>query len=112
MPSVVMMKPVGNTGAVTKVWEMALPTACPDSLSLKIRDKSHFGTVTELPDHNYFVTISGPYSDMYIISRKKEILWHAIVEKYNIANNIWESASTYRASMIWDKKAMEALIWK
>lgn len=112
MPSVVMMKPVGNTGAVTKVWEMVLPTACPDSLALKIRDKSHFGTVTELPDHNYFVTISGPYSDMYIISRKKEILWHAIVEKYNIANNIWESASTYRASMIWDKKAMEALIWK
>lgn len=113
MPSVVMMKPVGgNSGAFKQVWEMTLPTACPDSLSLKVKDKSHFGSIRELPDHNYFVSICGPFSDLYIINRKKEILWHAIVEKRNVATNSWESASTYRANIIWDKKALEALIWK
>jgi len=113
IPTIVMMQePKAGSSELKKVWEYQ----CPVSDALK-PGKEHInfkvgGNVLELPDQSRFVSVGYPDCRIFIVNHDKKVLWNAIPEKYNTTNKQWKQpAELYRASIIADKKQLEALIW-
>jgi hypothetical protein len=68
------------------------------------------GNVIEMPDNSLFVSMSGPYCKVFIVSQDKEILWSALPEKRNPVEKEWNPVSEYRASII-TREQLENVIW-
>ena len=58
------------------------------------------GNVMELNNQDLFVSACIPYSDVFIVNRKKEILWSATLEEWDNNAHQWQPAPQYRASMV------------
>ena len=113
LPGIVVLKEPGEKGKeLEKIWEYNCVT---EPLSADPGNKASFatgGNVTELPDSSLFVcTSSTVYNKLFIVSRKKEILWSAFTSKFNTTDKRWVPAFQYRAS-ICSREEVERLIWK
>ena len=113
MPGILMMKePINANGKLEKIWEYAC--TIDDTTGIEQKKPYFFpsgGNVTELPDRSMFVSMSKPYSKLFIIDRDKKILWSAIPEKYNAKQKKWHPDNTYKASIITTRSDLEKLIW-
>ena len=108
---IVAQEPPRGAGTLKKVWEYNCTVEDP---SMPKGGKLQFkrgGNVVELPDESFFVAMCDPFSKVFIVNRKKEILWSAIPENLNLEAKTWKSATLYRASIITSRKELERLIW-
>ena len=70
------------------------------------------GNVIELPDRSMFTSLSTDlYSNIFIVSVDKKILWSAFPEKWNQIETKWEPIYQYRASIITKQKEIGLLLW-
>ncbi|NDC41330.1 MAG: hypothetical protein EBZ77_07250 [Chitinophagia bacterium] len=58
------------------------------------------GSVTELPDGQFFISQFKPFGDMYVVTRGKAITWHGVLETRGSINEQWRPQEQYRASVI------------
>ena len=112
LPGIVVLKEPAEKGKELElIWEY---NCVREPLSAEPGNKASFatgGNVTELPDSSFFVcTSSTVYNKLFIVNRKKEILWSAFTSKYNTTDNRWVPAFQYRAS-ICSREEVERLIW-
>ena len=69
------------------------------------------GSVAELPDNSLFACMGGTYSKVFIVNRKKKILWSALPEVWNKTRNRWDIQYSFHASIVTSEENMEHLIW-
>ncbi len=69
------------------------------------------GSVDELPDGSFFVSLCSPLSGLYIIGQDKTVRWRAIPQRYESAGGTWRHALQYRASMITSQSDFERMVW-
>ncbi len=100
-------EPVNRYDKLKKIWEFNCSVE-PEY------DKTRFisgGNVIELTDESLFVCMGSSYSKVFIVNPAKKILWSALPEKWNIDQKKWLPISQYRASIIYDRKILEDLVW-
>ncbi|NCX95980.1 MAG: hypothetical protein EBX41_06145 [Chitinophagia bacterium] len=74
-------------------------------------DKARFGSINELPGGtDLLISVCGQFGDMFIVNRSKEILWHAIAERWDNQRKDWAPAPTYRTDYILTQKELEKMI--
>ena len=101
----VFQEPAFDKGSLKKIWEYECtvednyPKGSPSG-----------GNVMELPDRSYFVSMGGTYSKIFIVNGNKEIVWSALPERCE-DDKQWHVFGEYRASIVYDRKQMERLIW-
>ena len=94
-----------------KIWEFECPMEGGASY-IRVPFASG-GNVTELPGGAMFSSLANDvYSNVFIVSANKKILWSAIPEKMNQVENKWETLYQYRASIICNEKDIAAMIWE
>ncbi len=113
LPEVIKLRePVTAKDTLAKIWSFTCPA---ENTNLKLpherKQLTSGGNVVELPDQSLLVSTCSPYSSIFIVSKDKEILWHASIEKMNPAGNLWQPSPLYRASIIQDSEQLENLIW-
>lgn len=96
----------GSGNKLKEIWEY---TCTVDSTEFRSSPKG--GNITELNGDNFFVSMGGPYSKIFIVSKSKTILWSALPERWNTNEKKWDVVTQYRASIIKDRKELERLIW-
>jgi len=107
-PKVLVMKEPGSgKGLLKKIWEYK----CVIEDSILTRNTMGGGNVTELTDNSLFVDMGGEYCKVFIVNRKKQVLWCAMPEKWSHLEKKWCVMNEYRASIITDHKKLENLIW-
>jgi hypothetical protein len=110
-PTVVMMQePPNGDAPLKKIWEYTYPYK--DDFTDKRRvEGTSGGNVIEMPGGEMFVSMCSPYGNMFIVNKEKKLLWDAILEKWQPEEKKWYPISSYRASIISNKKDLEHLIW-
>ncbi len=69
------------------------------------------GNVIELPDGSFFVCMNSQYGKIFIVNRKKEVLFAALTERWRPADKKWVAMpQQYRASII-TRQEMERMVW-
>jgi Arylsulfotransferase (ASST) len=127
IPKIVLLEqPLTPKDTLKKVWEYQCTTEGLNVEKMKgpegnlrmqppgmkaFRQPRGGGSVTELPDHSFFVSMSGPYGKIFIVNRNKKTLWSAVPEKWNEEERKWKVVAMYRASIIVDRKELERMIW-
>jgi len=111
LPAIIIAKEPDSPGHnLSKIWEYDYTI---DSVQTTFTEAFPFlsgGNVIELPDQSIFASMPG-LSKVFIVNRKKKILWEALPEKWNPTLKKWEFISQYRANIIISRAAMEQLIW-
>ena len=69
------------------------------------------GSVSEMTTGDFVVCMGNNYGKIFILSKKKEILWSGVTEIWNESDKKWDRGGQYRASIIESGKDMEQLIW-
>ena len=69
------------------------------------------GNFMELPGDAYFASLNSPFSKILIVSRDKNILWSALLERKNSQDSLWSALPVYRANIITNRKDLEKLVW-
>ncbi len=69
------------------------------------------GNIVELPDTSIFVSLCAPYGNLFIVNREKQVLWDAVIEKWDNPTRKWASCWQYRASVISSRKELERMVW-
>ncbi len=111
LPSLVIMKePANKKERLKKIWEFEVPVEAAQRNELRSLDKSHFGSVLELPDMNLFASACSPYGNVFIVNRNKEVRWHAVTEKHDSTSNKWTATPNYRASFIRSRAELNRVI--
>ena len=133
MPTVIMMQEPGpGKNNLKTVWEYVCtdegiaenPLYNRKALQQKVRENhpefkgelkrmarpTSGGSVTELPDHNLFVSMSSEYGKVFIVTRDKKVLWSIVAERWNKTENRWLIVLQYRASFVPDRKALEQMV--
>jgi hypothetical protein len=123
LPTVLVLKEPAGKGPLQKVWEYQCTTKWLDTSKLQSvkmfntkgaplpLGQTSGGNVWEMPDKNMFVSMSGPYSKLFIVNHNKKILWCALPEKWNDRTQTWEINGQYRASIVTSRKDFEKLVW-
>ena len=110
-PKVVMLQePVTETGSLKKIWEYSYPYK-GDFTKRRIAEGTSGGNVIELPGGEMFVSMCNPYSNVFIVNQNKQLLWDAVLEQWNMPARKWDILSSYRCSIILNRKKMDQLIW-
>ena len=114
LPTIVLLKaPAGADSKAEKIWEYQC--RIDDTTGIATLPPYIFssgGNVMELPDQSMFVSMSEPYTKLFIVSREKQELWSAVIEKYDSEKKKWTpNLMLYRASIISNRKDLERLIW-
>jgi hypothetical protein len=106
IPTLVVLKELQDSasGGYKKVWEFDF-SGVQEQGPLLV---TNGGNVKELPDGNYFVCM-GTAGRVLIISRDKEVLYDAVVEKWSSADDKWIRFPQYRASPIYTKELDECI---
>jgi len=105
----VLQEPDSKNGSLKKLWEYKYPLS--DIEKQKKKNLSSGGNIIELPGHAMFASMGTPYSGVFIVSEDKKLLWDGHYERYMKRENRWKEISTYRASIIENRKDLEKLIW-
>ncbi len=108
---IIMQEPTIPNGALKKVWEFDCPVAKVNGKKPQRGILTSGGNIMELPDNSLFATMCHPYWNLFIVGRNKQLLWEAQPEKWNKVEQKWLTASSYRGSIIVDKKEFENLVW-
>ncbi len=108
VPAIMILKEgqAGMNHDIKKIWEYN----CVQCAELK-QPVTSGGNAIELSDNSFFVNIGMPYSDIFIVSRDKKILWSARAERRDPATNTTHDIFDYRASITTNPKDIEKLIW-
>ena len=111
-PSVIMMKKSkGDKMGMKKTWEFECNL---EALGINAQPPSAYpvgGSVYELSDHSFLVSMAGSSSNVFIVNRKKEILWSAMCQKWNATANHWDYVPNFHSSIIAGPAELERLIW-
>ncbi len=93
-----------------KTWEYVCRT---DDLGQEIgvQTNSGGGNVMELPDGSVFASMGYQCNKVFIINRKKEVLWSAVSEKWDAAGANWKVIPSYRSSII-SAEQLKKMIWQ
>ncbi len=105
-PTVLMMQEKG--GALKPVWEYTYPL---DLGGMPRQPVTKGGNVTELADKSLLVSFCNPYGNLFIVNRRKELEWDAMLERWNDQARRWDILDEYRASFVAGRKELEKLIW-
>ena len=109
---IVLEQPGAGKNELKKLWEFTCPVLLGDTAWMADGAFKSGGNVLELPDHSFFVSMSVPYANAFIVGRDKKIVWSALPEKYDAVNKKWgQPLELYRASIITTRKQLETLIW-
>lgn len=109
-PKIVLLKEPAKAGEkLKKIWEYSYPL---DLHNVRRMPLTNGGNVVELPDESIFASLCTPYSNMFIVSKEKKLLWDAIQEKVNPGTKEWMPMTIYRASIISSRDELEQLIWQ
>ncbi len=104
----ILQEPGPGKEFLKKIWEY---DCAPENDFSKSSTVSG-GNVLDIGGNNLFVSMGGEYSKLFIVNKKKEILWAALHEKWNMLTKKWDIVLLYRASIITEPKDMERLIWE
>ncbi len=69
------------------------------------------GSVVELSDGSFFVSLCSPLSGLYIVGPDRTVRWSAIPQRYEPVNDSWHYALQYRASIITSQSDIDRMIW-
>lgn len=108
-PSALVLEETAG-GALKVIWEYAHPYE-GDFTRQRLLEGASGGNVIELPGDDMFVSMCNPYSNVFIVSHNKEILWDAQLEKFNVLEKKWDKLLSYRYSIILNRKELEHLVW-
>ncbi len=113
-PKVIRLKePASDEEKLTETWEFSCPVE-PIKLNASRQNQpaTSGGNAIELPDQSMLISTCNPYSNIYIVTMAKKIIWEAAIEKMNPATHMWQAVPLYRASLITDPEKLNELIWK
>ncbi len=109
-PSVVLLhEDETNLYTAKKVWEYVYPINLNGQ---KRSELTNGGNVVELPDHSIFVNYCSPYSNVFIVNKKKELVWDAEIQHKNTNTKQWVAYSSYRCSFISSQSDFEKMAWR
>lgn len=103
-PQVVKMKE--TNGVLQKVWDFD----CKALIGNGVLRQGVGGNIRILPNQSVYVSMSLPYSDLFILDSSRIVQWHATTERYNTENGTWENWPRYRGSII-TRGELEQMIW-
>jgi len=126
----ILKEPVNGKGGLKKIWEYdcqldginkqemdnhnkkiaRMRNLRGRNMSAKIKMTSG-GNFMELPGDAYFASLNSPFSKILIVSRDKNILWSALLERKNSQDSLWSALPVYRANIITNRKDLEKLVW-
>jgi len=107
LPEIIVAKePTKKGEEMLVVWRFTLPV----EPGIRQRFESG-GSVTELPDHTFFVCMGSDYAKMLIVNREGKILWSALPENLVPVEKKWYVHKQDRACII-SKKDFEKLVWR
>lgn len=109
-PKIAVFKETSN-GNLLPVWEYEY-TSVHNKQKVPELILTSGGNVIELPDGSFFASSCSPYSNLFIVDKKKNLHWEAIPEKYYPETSMWRPNQQYRASLVLSRKQLEQLIWK
>ena len=110
VPTLAMFRQLPGKAGLEKTWEYSCPVLPIVRDNPRRRLVSTGGNVMELPDKSMFAAMSSPYSNIFMVSQEKKLLWNSMLEKRtDPANNFWEPMPLYRASII-EMHQMEKMI--
>ncbi len=110
-PKVLVMKePAIGNGWPEIIWKYTCAISEKEK-QMGFLPNSGGGNVIELPDGSFFICMGGILSKSMIVNADKEILWSAFSEKYDVDGKTWKMHTSYRQSIITDRKDLEQLIW-
>ena len=101
-----LKEPATPDDTMKKVWEYE----CGSEI-INANGYPSGGSVSELPDQSFFVSMAYPESRIFIINYNTDILWCARAERKNLVSKQWAPVLNYKASLITDRKTLENLIW-
>ncbi len=104
----VLQQPTAPNGQLKTVWKYEYPTG---SNRLNRERLTSGGNAIELPDRSMFIASCVPYSNVFIVTRDKKIIWDAFLERFDVLTKTWKHFPQYRASIITSRKKMEDLVW-
>jgi len=111
LPQIVaLQEPAAPKEGLKKIWKYQCTTGDSMGNSDLKNNWTTGGNIIELPDSSLFACMGGNYSKVFIVNRDKEVLWSALPERISIDKK-WIPNPGYRASIITNHKALEALIW-
>lgn len=114
LPTIIMLQePATRNGKLKKIWEYRCTV---DGVADDAKQPNYSfmtgGTVTELPDHSIFASMSAPfYTKVFIVDEHKKTLWSAMPERLNTLTKKWEMMNLYQANIITTPAEMEHFIW-
>lgn len=113
-PSVVMLKESADMkNTLEKIWEFPCPVTIFEKTSPAIANRKFLyttgGGVTEIPGSAIFVTTCSPYSNLFIVSRDKKILWSCDAERWHNGRKTWSPLMQYRSAYV-DRASLEKLV--
>lgn len=116
-PSVVMLKEPGKKDdSLGKVWEFPCPVSVKANTSRAVAGNQPIftsgGSIMELPDESFLVSTSTPYSTVFIVNRRKDLLWRCECEKWVENRKEWTPLLQYRTSFVLNDEQLAGLIWK
>ena len=107
----IFKEPASKNEKLQKIWTYNFSSADLGMPAGSVLKGTSGGSVAELSDHELFTSVCAPFSGLFIISRNKTILFHAITARWNDVERKWEALSHYRASIIENRKDLEKAIW-
>jgi Arylsulfotransferase (ASST) len=105
----VLALPATPGGQLKSVWNFTCPI---DEMPANAHKPPHTsgGNVTEMPGGALFVSMAVP-AGIFIVDKKRQIIWSGIIERCLPRQNIWHKTATYRASIV-SRQELEQLIWR
>lgn len=111
MPEIVVMEePRSRNDTLKKIWQYSCTMEGISDRKLPGAFQTG-GNVVELADESFFVSMSIPFSKMFIVNKDKKIVWSAISEKWSEDAKKWRISPHYRASMVSNPADIERLVW-
>lgn len=116
LPQVVVMRePPNDTGTLVATWKYDCSINDIDSAVVKkpnygMQQFAVGGSVGELPDGSFFVSMSDPLSKVFVVDRDKKVLWAGLPERWDANRNSWIAHANYRACAI-SRQELEQMVW-
>ena len=111
VPKIIALQEPAAGNELKKNWAYECTVEKMDKEKRKDINFSSGGNVMELPDGSFFTCMGGNYCKVFIVTKKKKVLWSAVPEKWNAELHRWDFLAAYRASVVVNARDMQRLIW-
>jgi len=113
LPRIIKMRaPTTEADSQEKVWEYVCTVDGLNKTKKKDITFMSGGSVEELPDQSILACMGDDYGKVFIVGMDKRIVWSALPEYRNTAENEWKLIPQYRASIICTTNDLAHLIWQ